>query len=520
MACSNAGLTLIIVCALLVLSPSQVWCAPKRDKKFSFESVVDKAKELARQSFQQPAGQLPDFLLKIDYDAWRDIRFKPDQALWLKEKMPFTVQFFHPGFYYDRTVKINVVSPAGIDPVAFSPDLFNYGKNDFKDKIPKDVGFAGFRLHYPINTKAYLDEVAVFLGASYLRAVAKKQQYGISARGLALDTALGTGEEFPYFREFWLVKPAPGATQITVYALLDSPSLTGAYRFIIKPGKETEFDVKATLFKRRQVAKIGIAPLTSMFFYGENTNQRPNDDFRPEVHDSDGLMIAFRSGEWLWRPLQNPTTLMINAFIAPDPVGFGIVQRDLDFDHYQDLEANYELRPSVWITAKNKWGKGRIELIQIPTENELNNNITAFWVPEETAGTGEPMTFSYLMSWYFPDGNRPPGGRVIATRTAQGREERIKKFIIDFKGEQLDALPADKPLTAIISVDERTRVLEQQLYKNRITKGWRLVFQIVLEEQAPMDRVLPNKRMPLELRAFLKDGESVLTETWSYPFLP
>ena len=492
--------------------------ASKVKTPFSFENVAIKARDLARQPFQLPEEQVPEFLLKINYTSWRDIRFKPEKALWLKEKLPFTAQFFHPGLFYNRVVAINVVGPSGVKQIPFSPDLFDYGKNIFQDKVPPRLGFAGFRLHYPINTKTYYDEVIVFLGASYFRAVAQKQNYGLSARGIAINTALPKGEEFPYFKEFWLTKPLPRAKQMTVLALLDSPSLTGAYSFIIVPGKETIIQVKSTLFLRQKVEKIGIAPLTSMFFYGENTSIRPTDDFRPEVHDSDGLLISFRSGEWLWRPLRNPQTLLVNSFMATNPLGFGLLQRDLDFDNYQDLEAHYEKRPSTWITPIGSWGMGNIELIQIPMDNEWNNNIIAFWVPSIQAEAGQQVSFAYNMSWHFSGGSRPPGGQAVATRTARGKDDLTKKFIIDFAGRGLELLPPTKKLTAVVTVDPRAKLLEQQLMKNNVTKGWRLVFQVRFPEEGLMERILAGNKPALELRAFLKDGEQVLTETWSYPY--
>jgi len=487
---------------------------------FGFSNVLSKARELAREPFREPANNVPEFLLNIGYDAWRDIRFDPEKALWRDEKLPFTVEFFHPGMMYDRPIRINIVKNGEISQVSFSPDLFTYGKNDFKEKIPADLGFAGFRLHYPINTKDYYDEVVVFLGASYLRGLAQNQQYGMSARGIAIDTALSQGEEFPYFKEFWIVKPITGAREITIYALLDSNSLTGAYRYVIRPGSETLINVSSTLFLRKKVDKLGVAPLNSMFFYGENTNQRPIDDFRPEVHDSDGLCVLFRSGERLWRPLKNPRTLQIDTFDAPNPVGFGLLQRDQDFDSYQDLEARYDLRPSVLITPTARWGEGHVELIQIPTDSEMNDNIIVFWVPSRLPNQGEPLSYSYSMRWHFPDKMRLPIGYVVATRTEKGKEERSKKFIIDFAGEPLESFPADKALTGVVMVDERTRLVEQQLYKNRVTKGWRLVFEILLEEDDSLDRLLVPKRVPLELKAFLKQKEQAVTETWSYAFQP
>jgi periplasmic glucans biosynthesis protein len=498
-------------------------CGPMAEAKtrFTVQSVIDKAKSLSEKPFQSPAGEVPEFLVKLSYDEWRDIRFDPEQAMWRSEKLPFEVQFFHAGLYYDRTVTIHVVDSSGVHTVPFSPDMFNYGRNTFKNRVPHDLGFAGFRLHYPINTPNYYDEVAVFLGASYFRAVAKAQNYGMSARGLAIDTALSTGEEFPYFREFWLVKPAPGANKIIVYALLDSVSVAGAYSFTIQPGVETTMDVRSFLFFRKKVEKIGIAPMTSMFFYGEASSQRPIDDFRPEIHDSDGLQVATGSGEWIWRPLRNPKSLLINSFHAQNPAGFGLIQRDMNFDHYQDLEARYESRPSLWVAPVGNWGDGRVELIQIPTETEINDNIIAQWVPTNVLGKGEQASYSYRMSWHFPNESRPPGGRATATRIARGKTDKVRKFVIDFEGPRLEPLPADAGLTAVVTVDGKAKLVEQQLYKNRVTKGWRLVFQVSFDDPTSLDKVMPaTKRPAAELRAFLKMGENALTETWSYSYQP
>lgn len=510
----------LLALALLLLSPGPV-PATESKEAFGLQNVINKAQDLSKKPFQERQTLVSDFLTKLKYEDWRDIRFDSEQSVWLKEKLPFTLQFFHPGLYYTKTVNINTVEAGVAQPVPFSTDLFKYGRNDFKDRVPPNLGFAGFRIHYPINVENYRDEVAVFLGASYFRAVAKKQNYGLSARGLAIDTGLPSGEEFPSFTDFWIVKPEAGAKKITVYALLDSASITGAYRFVITPGKETVIDVTSRLFPRKKVDKLGIAPLTSMFFYGENVSQRPIDDFRPEIHDSDGLSIATRNGEWIWRPLYNPRTLLMTSFQTPDPAGFGLIQRDSDFDHYQDLEARYETRPSMWITPVGKWGDGRVELIQIPTDKEINDNIIAFWVPDQLPDKGKPIWFNYRMSWHSPGPGRPPAGRVIATRITKGRNDRARMFVIDFVGERLETLPPDKPLTAMISVEPRGRLIEQQLYKNSVTGGWRLVFQISLDDPSSLEKVLPAIRRPvIELRAFLKHGDSTLTETWSYAYQP
>jgi glucans biosynthesis protein len=486
-----------------------VLCLARGALAFDLDDVKAKAKELAQKDFEQPP-KVPSWLLELTYDQWRGIRFHGERALWRDRPVPFQVQFFHPGLYYDRTVTINVVEADGIRTVKFSPDQFGYGLNDFSSRVPQDLGFAGFRIHAPFKTKDYRDEVIVFLGASYFRAVGRDQVFGLSARGLAIDTAESRGEEFPFFKEFWLISPGPKATNITVLALLDSPSLTGAYEFVIDPGEETTVEVECHLYPRREVRKLGIAPLTSMFFHGENT-QRRFDDFRPEVHDSDGLLLNYESGEWLWRPLDNPADLNVNTFQMVNPVGFGLIQRDRNFDHYQDLETRADHRPSAWVEPHGAWGKGRIELVEIPTNSDTNDNVVAYWVPEQSPKPGDTVTYSYLLRWYGDDPNRPPGGRVVATRRDAGRVEDARRYVIDFEGKRLERIPAEQVLRGVVTVvggDAKGKLVDQHVVKNPLTGGWRLTFQVKPEDP------------PFDLRAFLDRGGETLTETWSDVVLP
>jgi glucans biosynthesis protein len=478
---------------------------------FDFDDVIQKAQHLSGVAWQEPASEVPDWLLKITYDQWRDIRFRPERALWRDKKLPFQVQFFHPGLYYNRVVKAHVVQDGKARPYPFSPNLFDYGLNDFASRVPQDLGFAGLRVHYPIKTKDYYDEVIVFLGATYFRSLGRDEAFGLSARGLAVDTAASWGEEFPYFREFWLVEPPPGAHELTIYALLDSQRVTGAYRFTITPGEQTMVKVDLRLFLRKPIEKLGIGGLTSMFFHGENT-VRSFVDFRPEVHDSDGLVLHMKSGEWLWRPLDNPKTLSLSSFASTDVDGFGLVQRDRSFDSYQDLETHAERRPSAWVMPEGTWGPGHVDLVEIPTTADINDNIVAYWVPERKPAPGEPIGFSYRMYWYGDDPTRPPGGRVIATRRDNGTHENVHRLVIDFAGKQLAAIPADQVVRGVVTVlggDGVADLLDQEVVKNPFTGGWRLSFQ-----------VRPKKKDPIELRAFLDQGGTVLTETWSYALLP
>jgi glucans biosynthesis protein len=479
--------------------------------KFSFDDVAARASALAQEPFKDPKVQVPEWLTKITYDQWRDIRFRPDQTLWRDPGSPFQVQFFHPGLYYDRTVAVNVVDVRGIHPLGFSPSQFDYGANDFASRVPQRLGYAGFRVHAPIKSPKYYDEVLVFLGASYLRGVGRDQVFGLSARALAIDTALPSGEEFPFFKEFWLVTPAPHARELTVFALLDSPNLTGAYRFVVRPGEQTSVEVQGRLFLRGDVHKVGLAPLTSMFFHGENT-ARQFDDFRPEVHDSDGLSMNDGGGDWLWRPLDNPKSLQVSKFRMTALRGFGLVQRDRDFASYQDLETRAEQRPSTWVTPHGDWGAGQIELVEIPTKSDTNDNVVAYWVPEAQPKRGESFDFAYTLFWYGDDASRPPLARTVATRRDSGNKDNARRFIIDFDGKTLEAIPGDQVLRADVTIapdDDVAELLDQHVVKNPTTGGWRLTFQ-----------VRPKRNAPVDLRAFLDKDSATLTETWAYQLVP
>ena len=482
------------------------------DAAFDLNQVAAIAEKNAKGPHDDGKGEVPKWLVDLNYDQWRDIRFRTNKSLWGEGKSRFIVQFFHPGMIYDRVVKVNIVDERGVHPLAFSPSHFDYGKNEFASRVPQTLGYAGFRVHYPINKQTYKDEVIVFLGGSYFRAVAKDLVFGLAARGLAIDTGLTSGEEFPFFTEFWLVKPAPDANEMTIYALLESPSITGAYRFTVKPGEQTAVGVQSRLYARKEISKLGIAPLTSMMFHGENT-LRKFDDFRPEVHDSDGALLAFLTGEWMWRPIDNPDTLQLSAFRMPNPKGFGMLQRDRDFDHYQDLETRMEERPSVWVTPSGEWGEGHFELIEIPTKNEVNDNTVSFWVPEKKPKVGEPASFDYTFHWYRDDKERPPGGRAMATRRDRGTIEGGYRFIVDFEGARLKALPAETVVRGVLSAGGGKEIGEelvgQHVIKNTSTGGWRLGFQI-----------RPKDNNPIELRAFLQKDDETLTETWSYTLHP
>ena len=345
--------------------------------------------------------------------------FRPDQALGRKEGLDYQVQLFHRGFLFKSSVDLFLVKGGVAEPVPFSKDLFDYGANAFGEPLPDDLGFAGFRVHYPLNRPEYLDELFVFLGASYFRSLGRGQLYGLSSRGLAIDTATPKGEEFPIFRSFWIEQPVKGAKQIVVHALLDTPSATGAYRFEVKPGATVVMDVTATVFPRTDIEKIGFAPLTSMYLHGENDRVHM-DDFRPEVHDSDGLLLWLGTGERLWRPLSNPSKLRVASFQVQALRGFGLLQRDRAFTSYEDLEARYERRPSAWVEPLEGFGPGTVTLVEIPTQEEIHDNITAFYTPQAAVTAGAELKLRYRLHWGGDIPAPTPVAQTVATRISAG----------------------------------------------------------------------------------------------------
>ena len=478
---------------------------------FSFAAVERLAQDRASKPYRNRSTQLPDAIAKMTFDQYRDIRFQRTSSLWY-DKALFEVQFFHRGFNFDRRVNISEVSGGVARPVLYNPAMFDFGPRVPKIAFPPDLGFAGFRIHYPLNTPAYKDELLVFLGASYFRVLGRNQVYGLSARGLAIDTGSASGEEFPYFTDFWLVKPDPGAREMTLYALLDSPGIAGAYQFQVRPGTTTQVQVTAELYPRRQIGKLGIAPLTSMYFYGENSTSRRLDDYRPEVHDSDGLMTERGTGEWMWRPLVNPKDLRVNRFMDEHPRSFSLVQRDRDFNHYQDNEQRYERRPSYHVEPLGDWGKGGVELVEIPSDEEIHDNIVAYWVPDAPVQPNKPMTFSYLLSAYTGTTQWPPGGKVIAThfsRIVNGTNvvPGMRRVIVDFAGGDLDSLAGAQPVQAQASATggEIDDISVQRLAANGV---WRVSMRMKTNDK------------PVDLRCYLTLYGEALTETWTYLWYP
>lgn len=480
---------------------------------FSFERLSAMARALAESPYQPPPTVQAAALDRIDYDLIQQIRFRPEKALWAGTDSPFKVQFFHLHSGVRQPVRIFVVENGQERELAYSPDTFDYGRTGLQSELPANLGFAGFRVMNPDGKTDWL----AFQGASYFRTAGAQNQYGLSARGIAIDTALpGRQEEFPLFTAFWLERPASGSDTLRIHALLEGPSLTGAYRFDCRQGNGQVMAVRAELFPRTAIERLGVAPLTSMFWYGEN-NRYDAIDWRPEVHDSDGLALWTGSGERIWRPLINPRRVETSSFVDHSPRGFGLLQRDRAFDHYQDDSAFYEKRPSLWVEPLGDWGEGAVQLVEIPTDDEIHDNIVAYWVPARPVAGGERLRFDYRLHWLA--GEPYPSaavGRVVATRIGRGgvpgqphsRAPSLYKFAIDFTGGPLAALAQRYDVEMVVTAS-RGEIVNPYALKVVGTENWRGVFDIDL----------PDNEL-VELRAYLRLDGRPLTETWLYRFLP
>ena len=490
----------------LVSSTASGLAWPARAESFAFDrSIVrQSARDAASKPFKAPDSKLPDSLKNLDYDHYRAIRFFPEHALWRGEKLPFEVQFFHRGFYYTPRVDIYEVADGQASKIAYRSDYFFFGSTP-PPSPEVDLGFAGFRIHAPINRPDYYDEVCVFLGASYFRAVAKGEIYGLSARGLAINAGEAKGEEFPSFKTFWIEKPTAKANSIVVHALLDSESAAAAYRFTIRPGETTVFDVEMAIYPRVDLDRLGLAPMTSMFFFGPN-DRIDVDDFRPSVHDSDGLAMFNGRGEELWRPLSNPKDLQISAFSDLNPRGFGLMQREKDFREYQDIESSFEKRPSLWAEPIGDWGEGTVHLIEIPTKEEIHDNIAGFWRPKNTLQAKGEHTYTYRLHW-GPDAPKPTSLARFSRTGVGARGDDAKIFVLDLVGEKLKSVDP-KSVRANLTA-EKAEIRNVVIQPNPVTGGWRLSFELSGKD-----------KNPFELRASLMQGNDAISEVWVYRWTP
>jgi periplasmic glucans biosynthesis protein len=496
------------------VQPPTTTPAPAQPQRFGYQEVVKRARDLANAPFDALPQKLPEALTRLDFDSYRDIRFKADKSPLGPANGPFRLQLFHPGFIYGRTVVVNTIRDGISTPVPYAPGLFDYGRNKFDRALPVNLGFAGFRLHYPLNGPHDLDEVVSFLGASYFRFLGRGQSYGLSARGLAVSTG-GDDEEFPFFREFWIETSKDEPDKATIFALLDSASVTGAYRFDLFPQVESVMEVSATIFPRRNNVKFGLAPLTSMFFFGEDRG-KCSDDFRGELHDSDGLLMHSGSGEWIWRPLRAPRVVTMTSFASPNVKGFGLMQRDRNFDHYHDIDLSYETRPSYFVEPRGEWGDGRIELLELATKDETADNIAAYWTPTTPPDAGRPFAYSYRIRSVLDAPDLSPNGRVVnswkTVPKALGSAETVsissRRFIVDFAGGDLGFYLKDPSQVEVSASTSKGKVLRTILQPNPHIDGFRAMVDVEIQPGEATD-----------VRVFLRAGPRALTETCLIPWI-
>ncbi len=479
---------------------------------FGFDDLVDKARVLAESDFEAP-DLVPDFLRELTPEQHRSIRYQSSHSLWREDNSRIQAMMIAPGSYYTHRVRLSVLDGGSEHPIEFERDAFSYPSDELKNRIPADLGYSGFSLTVPETGGGGREQILTFAGASYFRGAGQGQQLGLAARGIAIDTGLSSGEEFPLFTEFWLERPGPDANEIKVYALLDGESITGAYRFVVQPGETTKVQVTARIFLREEVELLGLAPLTSMFFYAENS-ARPMGQWRPEVHDSDGLLIHDRaSKEWVWRPLVNPRKLQLSYHQVAHLGGFGLMQRDRLFHSYEDPEARYDRRPSAWVEPEGEWLSGHVVLVQLPSDAETNDNVVAFWAPAQAANPDEPRNLNYQLSFGPPSISGQRLGQAVPTffghSTDNDEQANAYRFVIDFEGEDLAALAPDAPVVSTVQGSQGSQVLEHFVQFIEAKAMWRLSI---------LARPAPGKT--LALRAFLSlDGEPV-SETWIYEYGP
>jgi len=506
------SLPLTVALSGLAVFPAPAQARFGAPELFDFNLLRERAKSLAGKAYVAPQAA-PDIVSKIDFDAVQKIKFRADRAIWGDEPGPFPVRLFHVDKFNPLPVRINVLSGGKAQQVIYSADDFEHGDAGLAAQLPNNLGFSGFRVMD--GTGADTDWLA-FQGASYFRSSGQDNQYGGSARGIAVDTVGAPKEEFPRFVEFWLAEPEPNKPAITIYALLDGPSLSGAYQFVATKQDGAVIDVQAELFVRKDISQLGIAPLTSMYWYGEN-DRRYATDWRPEIHDSDGLALWTGKGERIWRPLIDPPSVLANTFVDDNPKGFGLMQRDRVFANYQDDGAFYNRRPSMWVETTGNWGAGSVQLVEIPTADEIHDNIVAYWIPKNPVKARDQLQFAYRLFWQNENADVPKDvGRVEATRVGRGgvpgkpapTDKDSWKFVIDFVGGPLAQMAQRFDVTPVVSAS-RGDLGKAYVIKIVGTDRWRALF----------DLYAPGKD-PINLRCYLRLGDQTLTETWLYQYFP
>ena len=484
-------------------------------RAFSYEILKREAQRLVNLPYRKPVRPAPEITEQIDYEKWGQITSNTDYALFAETAGRFPIEFFHLGRFFQKAVHLHVVADGESAEVLYDARYFNMPADSVAHQLPQGAGFAGFRIQE--SKDGALDwkknDWVAFLGASYFRAIGELRQYGLSARGVALDTwQAGVNEEFPDFTHFYLGPET--ADGVILHALLEGPSIVGAYRFLMTRAKGVVMDIDCALYLREKISRFGIAPLTSMYWFSE-TVKRTAVDWRPEVHDSDGLSVWTGEGEHLWRPINNPDTVTVSTFGDQHPRGFGLLQRDRNFDHYLD-GVLYDRRPSVWVEPKGDWGKGAIHLIEIPTDDEIHDNVVATWVPEKSAVPGATFEYAYRLHWLADEPYPTPLARCVATRLGNGgqpgraRPHGVRKFMVEFLGAPLAGLAYGTRPSPVLWASRGTfSYILTEAIPDDVPGHWRIQFDLTVAGSEPV-----------EMRLFLKQGATVLSETWLYQYHP
>lgn len=476
-----------------------------------FDEVAAAALKMAQEDYLTASPALPRSLRELTADQYKLIRWNDEKTLWRKEGLPFQVRFFHPGHIYDRQIDIYEVNKQGTQKKTYSRQSFEFDPRLEGLKFFNVIGYAGFRLMYPINRPEQLDEVLRFLGGSDFQAIAKGLVLGARSRALVIDPdKKDQPPEEPVFTSFWLRRPDTFSSQFTLLALLESRSVTGAYSFEVEPGEETKVRVRARLYFRRKVDKVGFAPLISMFWFGENTSNTFG-DFRPEVHKSDGLLFQTDSGEWVWRPLAWIESPQVNIFANAGPKGYGLMQRDRDFSHYQDLNSLFHQMPSVWVQPVKGFNQGAVSLLQQPTHNDQADNVMAYWSPSVSPRPLEPVEIEYVLRWMTYSPELPPLGRCVSTRVDLQDEANRREIFLDFSGGPLDKVKqGETPVPEVVSPNDAATISNVKIERNEFGKSWRVSF---LAERT-------GDKKPIELRCRVLVNGTPASETWTYTWNP
>lgn len=478
--------------------PGPTPVTPPQPMQFSFAKLKEDAKRLAGTAWADPGRAVPQRFADLTFEQYSEIRWRRDQLLWRDDRVGFRLEPMAAGSVYNLAVKLYLVENGIALPLSFDRELFDWGPNLAPPEDGVTLPFSGLRVRRPGQNDRW-PEFAVFQGASYFRAMARGLQYGVTARGLALNTASPDGEEFPSFTAFFVEKPDENAQSLLVYALLESPSVTGAYRFTLRPGDETTADVEMALYPRAELGHIGLGALNSMFLFDAIGRTR-FDDVRPAVHQTDGLVVTTGAGEHLWRPLANPKTLQISAFGDENPLGFGLAQRARGFADYLDLDTRWDLKPSAWVEPVGDWGKGSVVLVEIPSDGEIHENIVAYWRPKAKIAAGQEFSAAYRLHW-LGNGLLPEGlGHVADSRDGQAGDGNLRRYVIDFSGP----MPGANEIKLAASTSAG-RLIAPVIRPNPATGGYRVSFDLD-----------PKGAQLCELRVQLTDGTKPVSETWLY----